>query len=369
MSLEGQTAAVTARSALFMFLGLALSLTSPAFDAVLLPQQGPWAQAADDLRLGLIAAYAQSNRTSSNPTELRFYDSSQGNIRALYASAVHDGADFIIGPLEKDKVDALLSDGQGFAVKTLLLNRSTQAPLAQSWQFSLSLEDEIPTLVATARRAGIEHALIVYDDDGNYAQRAHTWAQAWRAAGGSVIEEAALPAHATLMKTLQSLLFSTSEQKRGHGRHARRVILQTPRPIDALFIACGQRNGSQIYPLLQHLHRNLPRYALSSAVDMPSRRTQWQDLIGLVYTELPGLLQAPDSLRLFDVLMHQRSSDQRLFVMGMDSWALARQLGTDHPSWPYQGLTGRIEAQQGLLQRQLPASRIAGDGPHLIEQP
>ena len=368
MSARGQTAGNALRLLLTCVL-LAAPVMARAFDAVLLPEQGPWARAGEDVRLGLIAAYQTQEAGVADAPELRFFDSSTGDIRALYDQVVASGATLVIGPIEKDKVDALLSDPHRLSVKTLLLNRSSLPAPPQSWQFSLSPEDEIPALVAAAHHAGLQRVLILHDDDPNDSQRAAQWAQAWRTQDGASATEAVIPERQPLLKTLSALLFTSSEQATGHGRHRHHHLVLTPRDFDAVFLACGSRHGSQIHPLLVHLHRDLPVYALSTAIDLQGRIAQRQDLQGVIYAELPALLLAPADLRLFTALQATHSSDQRLFALGMDSWTLAQKLASDTPDWPLAGHTGSIDDVHGQLLRQPSLSRMAADGPVRWEQP
>ncbi len=368
MSAPGQTACNVLRLLLTSLLLIGPTLAS-AFDAVLLPEQGPWARAGADVRLGLIAAYQAQEAGVADAPELRFFDSSSGDIRTLYDQAVANGATLVIGPIEKDKVDTLLSDAHGLPVKTLLLNRSSLPAPPQSWQLSLSPEDEIPTLVAAAHRAGLQHVLILHDDDPSDSLRASQWAQAWRAESGDVAAEAALAERQPLLKTLSALLFTSSEQTTGHGRHRHHHVVLQARPFDAIFLACGRQHGTQIYPLLVHLHRDIPLYALSTAVDLQGHIAQLHDLQGVIYAEIPALLQPPADLRLFSALQPTHSSDQRLFALGMDSWTLAQKLVNDTPGWPLPGGTGLIDDAQGRLLRQLNLSHMTDAGPLPMEQP
>src|SRR5699024_10738442 len=71
----------------------------PQHVAVLLPESGPLAAAASAIRDGMMTAYYSALHAGNPTPELRFYDTSQGNVQAVYQQAVNDGAEFVIGPL------------------------------------------------------------------------------------------------------------------------------------------------------------------------------------------------------------------------------------------------------------------------------
>src|SRR5690554_6723402 len=88
--------------------------------ALLLPFEGRLAKAGEAVRDGFLAAYYQAHKEQRQTPIVRQYDSS-GDIILAYEQAVAEGANLVIGPLDKEKV-AELSLMPKLAVPVLTLN-------------------------------------------------------------------------------------------------------------------------------------------------------------------------------------------------------------------------------------------------------
>ncbi|MEX2353579.1 MAG: penicillin-binding protein activator, partial [Gammaproteobacteria bacterium] len=93
--------------------------TRPQHIALLLPLSGMYERYAEVIRDGFLSAWFNENEYK--PT-IRIYDTTAGNIMDVYQTAVDNGADFIVGPLEKEAVRAL-SETVPIPVRTLALNQ------------------------------------------------------------------------------------------------------------------------------------------------------------------------------------------------------------------------------------------------------
>ncbi len=109
--------------------------------AVLLPLQGKLAKPSKAILEGILASHYQS--PLSDNIQLRIYNTDEhADIWQTYQSAVDNGADFIIGPLSKTKLEAL-SQADRLAIPTLALNslETTHTPTAPTTNTS---EETIP---------------------------------------------------------------------------------------------------------------------------------------------------------------------------------------------------------------------------------
>lgn len=111
--------------------------------ALLLPLSGRFANAAKAIRDGLLASYYA--KKEKQDISIRVYDT-KGQpelIEEIYEKAVADGAQFIIGPLNKSSIKTL-TESQELSIPTLALNYiTTDDSLPQSlYQFGLSPEEE-----------------------------------------------------------------------------------------------------------------------------------------------------------------------------------------------------------------------------------
>ena len=77
--------------------------------ALLLPLRGALREAAQAVRDGFVSAWYHSGADRS---PVRIYEANSLNIDQAYSQAVADGADFIVGPLEKTGVDKALRPGR-----------------------------------------------------------------------------------------------------------------------------------------------------------------------------------------------------------------------------------------------------------------
>jgi outer membrane PBP1 activator LpoA protein len=136
----------------------------PVKVGVLLPLTGGQAAAAAAVRDGFLTGYYGESRRKP---EIRFYDTAAGATTA-YARAVHDGNDFVVGPLARDEVDAVFADDAP-PVPMLALNRGDRPPPAGSAGFSLSPEDEGIGIAQYLIERGATRVLIV--SGGEDAQR------------------------------------------------------------------------------------------------------------------------------------------------------------------------------------------------------
>ena len=88
---------------------------------LLLPLSGQYAAAARAIQDGFIAAWYE-DRGGDPERAVVVYDANASNVQALYDQAVDEGAEFIVGPLEKPAIQTLLKRGS-LPVPTLALNQ------------------------------------------------------------------------------------------------------------------------------------------------------------------------------------------------------------------------------------------------------
>ncbi len=98
-----------------------LVATQPEQIAVLLPLSGKLKNAAQTILDGFMAAHFNINTQSTTQPKIKVYDTNNTKIDNIYDQAVEDGAQFIIGPLDKDNI-AVLAQRKQLSVPTLALN-------------------------------------------------------------------------------------------------------------------------------------------------------------------------------------------------------------------------------------------------------
>jgi len=294
--------------------------------AVLLPFTGEMATAAAPVRDGLLAGYYARARRP----DIEFIDtqSTPAGALAAYDQAVANGADFIIGPLNREAVGALFQRGS-LPVPLLALNRSP-TPLALpagSLSFALAPEDDgimAAEYLLTRQR---KRVLVLEGNDDNGRRAAAAFSTRLTERGGQVIgkiEASTLP-------------MGLGEQVREAGG------------VDALFLAMRGNHARAIVPQLR----------LAGLGDIP-RVGIWQLLSGSMPSETDTVLDGiafpretwavrrvnglPDANALGAALPTARGAAARLFAFGFDAWTvsvyLEKLVGMTHGSLP--GATGKL---------------------------
>ncbi len=318
---------------------------------VMLPRGGRFAGAATSVKEGIEVASRADN--SGNRPALDFIDSGQtARARALYAKAVEAGADYVIGPLEKESVDSLAA-GPALAVPTLALNQTTRdsQPAANLFQFSLSPENEAAEVANKAAAMGLKRAAVLYPEGPWGARLAGAFRNQWRRLGGTLEAEAVYnPTARTFEKTPTTLLGDSQ--------------------ADVLFLVATNELAHKLYPQIRLSRSSVTVMSTShvySGVFDPARD---RVLAGLYFVDIPWMLNS----RAEGALSRRRLSGSsfevanplaRLYAMGIDAYRIAPRLPAlaKSPGAFYPGQTGGLSVDSlGRIQRQLALGRFGETG-------
>ena len=335
----------------------------PSKVAILLPATGPLKNAGKALQEGIMTAYYR-HKQDGNPPVLRFYDSGGDDILALYQQAVQDGADFILGPLAKDKAATIANQGT-LPVTTLALNYIDQGELPENFfQFGLAPEDEARQIALQGAREGASQAGILYPE-GEWGERvAQAFAQEWQSLGGTVTVTRTYQEGPTLGDTVKELLLVAQSQSRGQAVSRFTSLdmdIQPRRRQDMgfLFLLANPNQGRQVKPALNfHYAKDLPVYSTALVHSGESNPRRDQDLNGVRFVDMPWMLSNEVSQ------LRRMSNEQwpeghgryeRLFAMGIDAYRLQSRvfLLSTLPSSELPGVTGRLSMKQQRIVREL----------------
>jgi uncharacterized protein len=335
--------------------------------ALLLPQDGQLASVARALRDGFLAAHYQAQQAGQNPPEILLYDSSRlSSLDDFYRQAQADGAQLVVGPLEKPLVKQL-SERPQLPLTTLALNYSDagrEAP-AQLFQFGLAAEDEAREVARRAWADGMRSAvaLVPQGEWGNRVLAA--FQQSWQAAGGNLIAAEHVDQPVELAQQIADLLQLRQSEARAKRLQSTLGIQLAALParrqdIDFIFLAATPQQAQQIKPTLAFQYAgDLPVYATSHLYTGGQNPGQYQDLEGIRFCETPWLLDANDALRQqVDQQWPQAAGSLgRLYAMGVDAFRLAPRLSQLKalPDSQVEGLSGNLSLNQAQrIERQLP---------------
>ena len=356
--------------------------------ALLLPLRGGYRKAAEAIRDGFITAWYDSGR--DRPL-VRIYEGNSLNIEQVYSQAVAEGADFIVGPLEKQALTRL-SARADLPVPTLALNRVRPAAdmsgrgngnlIPALMQFGLSPEDEARQVADRAFADGHSRALVIVPDDPWGRRLYDAFRENWLALGGNILERIDYDPQSNdySAPVTQLLNVDGSESRVRNLRRAlnRRLENLTRRRQDAdvIFMAAFPISGRQIIPQLRfHDAAGIPVYATSHIFTGSVNPQADMDMDGVMFPDLPWILLPHDAspsikARVNENFQADTSVYQRLYALGVDVFHLIPnlyRLAFDDDA-RFSGETGLLSMSgDGRIRRTLPWAKIINGKPELLE--
>ena len=307
----------------------------PKHIALLLPLTGPLGASGQIVRDGFMSAYYASPNKSQQTVS--FIDTAKNpNIAALYAQAVAQGADTVVGPLTKENVQSLSSQGS-ISVPTLALNYTNgYGSLPNNYyEFGLSPLDEAQQLADKAKIAGHSRALLIATQS-EWGQRvAKTLTSRWQSEGGTIVDSMYFNNHTDLTKGTAGLLHIDADADREQMKKENNKDLlakQRRQDFDVIFLLAPPTSARQIVPLLKYYYAgNVPVYATSVVYSGSPDPTKDSDLNGVTFSDTPWTLQ-------------NTAHPNRLFAVGRDAYLLSNEMSRLNklPAFPLNGATGGL---------------------------
>ena len=343
----------------------------PQHITLMLPLEGPNAAAGKAVRDGFFAAYYSAHTQNSQTPTITVMDTSNtGNILELYDSAVAQGSELIIGPLQKNHVQALQQQPD-LMVPTLALNYST----LQKWtpglyQFGLSAEDEARQVAHKAWQDGRRRSLVLAPDSEWGKRIVDAFEIEWRTLSGTVLEIQYFNEDKSYSTAIQELLNIDESERRAQRLQSltSSKIEFTPRrraDIDFIFIAASPKQARQIKPTLAfHFAGAVPVYSTSHIFSGLRAPLLDRDLDEIIFCETPWMLEQPDNTLKIQIKQTWPATANhlgRLYALGVDAYRLfprIKQLARIQNS-KLDGLTGSLNLdQQGRVMRTLKWARF-----------
>ncbi|MDX1519408.1 MAG: penicillin-binding protein activator, partial [Gammaproteobacteria bacterium] len=360
--------------------------TRPKHVAVLLPMSGRYRDASRAIRDGFIAAW---NTDDTEKSRLSFYNTDSLNIIENYQQAISDGADFIIGPLEKAAIERLLEQGS-LSRTTLALNYydgklddgrfEHVKPGGNFFQFALSPENEAEQVAERAFFDGHIRALVITTGD-EWGDRVYTaFQKRWQGLGGVILEQARYTTGIEdYSEPIRKLLNTDDSKQRAKELRAilnRSIHSEERRRQDAdfIFIASQPEIARQVMPHIRFLRAgNLPVYATSHIYTGQPNPVRDADMNNIIFADMPWNLD-PDFYHsqakavINDTWPHLAGSYQRLYALGYDAYAVIPELpllAADNRN-RFNGATGDLHVtDQGRIQRFLTWARFVDGQPQV----
>ncbi|MFC7302358.1 penicillin-binding protein activator [Cognatiluteimonas weifangensis] len=266
---------------------------------VLLPLSGSLSAAAAPVRDGLLAGYYGERRRRP---QITFHDTAAGGAIAAYDQALAAGADYVLGPLGRDQVDALFRSGR-LSVPVLALNAGSVPPPPGSASFALAPEDDGIAAAEYLLARHASRALVLADADDGLRRAAAAFRAHWSARGGRIVAELGV---GTEPGDLSAALATAAQSGGG---------------IDAVFLALKPAHAHALAPQLARagLGGTL-RVATSQLAAAHADLTREHALDGIAFPGETGGVHAAAGLP------SARGGAARLFAFGHDAWLLTAYL-------------------------------------------
>jgi len=154
--------------------------------ALLLPLNSRFKIQAEVIRDGFLAAYYEMSAGGTKPN-VTVHDVGDGKAAEVYNKVVHDGADFVVGPLQKNNISKFLKNKTRMPVPTLLLNYSLETVnIDNLYQFGLSPENEAQEVADKAWADGHRNALVLVPQNSWGSRVLQSFQTTWQQRGGNI---------------------------------------------------------------------------------------------------------------------------------------------------------------------------------------
>lgn len=331
--------------------------------ALLLPLQGKLTEAGEAVRDGFFAAYFEALGNGRHTPEVRQYDSSN-DVIAAYQQAIADGADLIIGPIDKEKVTEI-SLLPSLEVPVLSLNypdTPPATPLAGFYQFGLAVEDEARQVARQAFLEGHRQAMVIIPSQEWSERSARAFANEWEQLGGTVVNRTQFQTGANYSRLVKDAM--QIEQSQIRTREMQDLLgipLQSsPRSrsdVDMIFLIADPAQARQIKPTFAfHYAGKIPVYATSQVYSGQPNPKADRDLNGVRFNTMPWLFDTT-SREKQAVAQYTKSAAVygRLHALGADAFRLYARLPQleQVPDMRIYGATGALHMlSDGRIERE-----------------
>ena len=332
--------------------------------ALLLPLSGRAEAVGVAVRDGFIAAYLEQD-PAARP-RLKIYDVTAESVAGAYNQAIAEGAAFVVGPLTKEDVAAVVPLSGRTPVLALNFLGDTVSTPRNFYQFSLSPEDEARSV---ARRAAADGrlkgvAIVPANEWGNRVAAA--FADELSHLGGAVLDS---------QRYENSQVDFSDAIKQVLQVHAVKGEPATHRTDAAfIFVAAGSPViARQILPQLKfHYAGDVPVYSTSDSFEPDASANS--DVDGMMFPDMPWMVaddpvtsQIRDGVRA--AWPARTARHDRLYAFGFDAYRLVPTLRSKTPAdaGRISGVTGKLHLDEhNRIRRDLDWAQIRNGVPNSL---
>ncbi|MDP9082154.1 MAG: penicillin-binding protein activator [Pseudomonadota bacterium] len=342
----------------------AATLEYPDQIALLLPLSGRSEAVGVAVRDGFIAAYLEQD-PATRP-RLKVYDVAAESVSSAYTQAMSDGAGFIVGPLTKEDVAAIVPLSAGHTpVLALNFLGDAVAPAGNFYQFALLPEDEARMVARRVMTDGRPQGVMVVPagELGNRVAAAFT--DELMHLGGAVLDgqryDSAQVDFSDLIKQILQVRTVKGEP----------VTHRTDATF--VFVAGTPSAARQILPQLKfHYAGDVPVYSTSDSFEPNAAANS--DIDGMSFPDMPWMVATdPVTMRIRDAVRTawptRTARRDRLYAFGFDAYRLVPGLRSKSPSQASEisGVTGKLHLDEhNRIRRDLDWAQIRNGVPNAL---
>jgi len=348
---------VTEADALDLWLHYREQFQFPRKVAVLLPESGRLASAGAAVRDGLISAYVDN----PGAAEILFFPTGEQPDSAIsaYFTALDAGADWIIGPLQKESIDALLALA-GLSTPLLALNElpsNFAVPPGLQGQIlglSLSQEREAASIAGNAIEHAYQRAVVLAPESEWGDRMAAAFQQEFLQDGREIIAAARYQEadndYGPLIERILKIDESKARKQRLEATLQMPVEFEAVRrnDIDLIFLAASASQARAIRPQLRFYDAgDIPVYSTGRVYTGRPDRIYNQDLNGIRFPITPWQLEHTEMNDLPDLESIRSGTLAPLYAVGHDSWNILPwlELMKKDPDFDFKGASGSYRAR------------------------
>ena len=337
----------------------------PGRVAVILPDSGRLQAAGAAIRDGLLSAYSDQ----PGGAELLFFgtgDDPQSAI-AAYFSALDAGVDWIIGPLRRESVEAMLNLA-GLSTPVLALNGLPPGFIPPQGlgdrvrALSLSQDEEARAAALHAAASGYRNAILLAPESPWGERMAAAFEEEFLQGDRKIVAATryleSQNDHGMVLQ--RALKIDESKARKRRLENTLQVSLEFEavrrQDVDVIFMAASPTQARLIRPQLRfHEAGDIPVYATGRVYSGQPDPGQNRDLDGIRFPTTRWQLEHPERADIPGVASLRRGSLAALYALGMDAWNLLPWLGlmNSDPGFQFTGQSGAYyDTRTGTLYRQ-----------------
>jgi outer membrane PBP1 activator LpoA protein len=294
--------------------------------AVLLPLDSPaFGKLADAVKRGIEAAASTAEPDKILPIVVYPTNDVAKSIVAIYDRALRAGAQFVIGPLTKNAVQAIAASN-AVTVPTLGLSvPDSEGTLpAKMYAFGVQIEAEARQIARVAQSQGKRRAVVITGDNTLAKRASQAFMDDWTRSGRLIVDQHAYTTDQGKLKRIRDSL--------------------GPNNVDAIFLALDGQRARQVRP---YIGKTVAMYGTSQINSTEGTVLGQHDLNGVVFLDMPWMV-LPDHPA---VMSYPRLTgvfgtfeQDRFYAIGVDAWRLAQGLLEESYGnlSPVDGVTGLL---------------------------